>query len=152
MSDSGGSFIDPGYYEAQRRNVNSQWAAQTAANTYGRFVSQQRGQRELNDMTKGFKQSFPGYASQFGQRGISQPGVSSGVMQRQMGQYVGDFNKQYARGTQDLTEQLRQFDLQNTQLSAQRTSALQDIKMQKAREIAFAAQNIEALKQILGGL
>ena len=149
MSDGG---IDPGYYEAQRRNVNSQWAAQTAANTYGRFVAQQRGQRELNDMTRQFQQGFPNYSASFAQRGISQPGVQSGVMQRQMGNYLADYNRTYQRGTQDLTENLRQFDLQNTQLLAERNSALSDLKMQKAREIAFAAQNIEALKQILGGL
>jgi len=150
MSD--GSYTDPGYYESQRRNVNQQFAAQMAANTYGRFVSQQRGQRELNDMTRGFKQGFPNYAAQFGQRGVTGPGVRSGVMQRAMGNYLGDYQRQYQRGTQDLTEQLRQFDLQRTQLASQRQSALADINMQKAREIAFAAQNIEALRQILGGL
>ena len=150
MSDAG--YTDPGYYESQRRNVNAEYAAQMAANTYGRFVSQQRGQRDLSDMTRGFKQGFGGYSSQFGQRGIGGAGVKSGVMQKAMGNYIGDYQRQYQRGSQDLTEQLRQFDLQNTQLTAQRNTALSDIKMQKAREIAFAAQNIEALRQILGGL
>ena len=37
-------------------------------------------------------------------------------------------------------------------MGAQRTSSLADIELQKAREIAFAAQNIEALRGILGGL
>lgn len=150
MSDAG--YTDPGYYESQRRNVNSQYAAQMAANTYGRFVSKQRGQRGLDDMTRGFKQGFGGYSAQFGQRGMSAPGVQSGVMQKAMGSYVGDYNRQFQRGQQDLTEELRQFDLQRTQLGAQRQGALADINTQKAREIAFAAQNIEALRQILGGL
>lgn len=149
MSDAG---IDPGYYESQRRGIQSQYAAQMAANTYGRFASQQRGQRELNDMSRGFKQGFGNYSAQFGQRGMAGPGIQSGVMQRAMGNYLGDYNRQYARGQQDLTEQLRQFDLQRTQLTADRDVALSDLKLQKAREIAFAAQNIEALKQILGGL
>jgi hypothetical protein len=149
MSDS---YVDPGYYEGQRRGIQSQYAAQMAANTYGRFVSKQRGQRELNDMSRGFQQGFPSYSAQFGQRGFGGGGVQSGVMQKAMGNYLGDYQRQYSRGTQDLTEQLRQFDLQRTQLTADRDSALSDIKMAKAKEIAFAAQNIEALKQILGGL
>ena len=150
MSDTG--YTDPGYYESQRRNINSEFGAQMAANTYGRFVSQQRGQRDLNDMTRGFKQGFGGYSSQFGQRGIGGGGIQSGVMQKAMGNYVGDYQRQYQRGSQDLTEQLRQFDLTGTQLKSQRSNALADLKMQKAREIAFAAQNIEALRQILGGM
>jgi cell division septum initiation protein DivIVA len=73
-------------------------------------------------------------------------------MQKAMGNYLGDYQREFSRGTQDLTEELRQFDLQRTQLTSDRNSALADIKMAKAKEIAFAAQNIEALKQILGGL
>jgi hypothetical protein len=150
MSDA--SYTDPGYYESQRRGVQSQYAAQMAATTYGQFQAKQRGQRDLNDMTRGFKQSFPSYSAQFGQRGMGGAGIQSGVMQRSMGNYVGDYQRQYQRGTQDLTQQMQQFDLQKAQLGAERQNALQDIRQAKAREIAFAAQNIEALKQILGGL
>jgi cell division septum initiation protein DivIVA len=103
-------------------------------------------------MTRGFQRGFPSYSAQFGQRGIGQGGIQSGVMQKAMGNYLGDYQREFSRGTQDLTEELRQFDLQRTQLTSDRNSALADIKMAKAKEIAFAAQNIEALKQILGGL
>ena len=38
------------------------------------------------------------------------------------------------------------------QMGASRTSALADLELQKARDIQMAAQNIEALKGMLGGL
>jgi hypothetical protein len=73
-------------------------------------------------------------------------------MQRSMQNYLGDFTQQYGTAQNDLTSQLRQYDLTGTQLGAQHSSALADIQLAKAREIAYAAQNIEALRQSLGGV
>ena len=131
-----GGYADAGYYESQRRNVNTDYAAQMAANTYSRFLSKQRGERDLGDMTRGFKREFPSFSASFGQRGLTGGGVNSGSMQRAMGNYIGDYNRQYSRSRQDLTGQLQQFDLQGAQLGAQRQNALRDIETQKAREIA----------------
>lgn len=146
------STVDSGYYEAQRRGVEDQFAASMAANTYSRTLAQQRGSRDINLFRQGFQRSFPGYRATFGQRGLGGGGVGSGVMQRSMRNYLGDYNKQLNTMRSDVTDQLRGFDLTGAQYQSQRTSALADIELQKAREIAFAAQNIEALRQALGGL
>jgi hypothetical protein len=73
-------------------------------------------------------------------------------MQRSMSNYLGDYTRQYGNMQNDLTEQLRQFDLNAAQYGSQRTSALADLELQKQREIAFAAQNVEALRSVFGGL
>jgi len=146
------SIPDAGYYESARRGVNDQYAAQMAANTYSRTLSQQRGNRNLSEFQTGFKRSVPGFTSQFGQRGFGGGGVRSGVMQRSMSNYLGDYTRQYGDMQNDLTEQLRQFDLNAAQYGSQRTSALADLELQKQREIAFAAQNVEALRSVFGGL
>jgi hypothetical protein len=145
------AYVDSGYYESQRRGIDDQYAAQMASNTFARTLAQQRGNRQLNLMTQGFQRQTPSFLAGFGQRGFG-GSVHSGVMQRSMQNYVNDFTTQYGEAQNDLTGQLRQFDLTGTQLGAQHSSSLAEMQLAKAREIAYAAQNIEALRQSLGGV
>jgi len=142
--------VDSGYYESQRRGIEDQYAAQMASNTFARTLAQQRGSRDLSMMNQGFKRQTPSFLSGFAQRGLG-GGVRSGVMQRSMQNYIGDFTQQYGTAQNDLTSQLRQFDLTGNQLGAQRANSFAELELQKAREIAYAAQNIEALRQSWGG-
>jgi len=145
------ALVDSGYYESQRRGIESGYAANMAANAFGRTLSQTRGQRDLSMLQQGFKQQTPTFTSGFAQRGFA-PGVRSGVQQQSMQRFLGDYQQQYGQAQNDLTDQLRQFDLQSAQYGAQRTNSLADLDMAKARDIAFAAKNIEALRAMLGGL
>jgi hypothetical protein len=143
---------DSGYYEAQRRGVEDTYAAGMAQNAFSRTLSQTRGNRSLSDMSRGFNRALPTFTSSFAQRGLGGGGIHSGVMQQSMGNYLGDFTRDYGNAQNDLTDTLRGYDLQGAQLGAQRTSSLADIELARNREIAFAAQNIEALRSMLGGL
>jgi len=142
---------DQGYYEAARRGVEDTYAAGMAQNAFSRTLSQQRGNRSLDMMQSSFKRELPTFTSGFGQRGFGGGGVKSGVMQRSMSNYLGDFTRDYGNARNDLTDTLRGYDLAGAQMGAQRTSGLADIEMQRSREIAFAAQNIEALRGLFGG-
>ena len=146
------TIVDSGYYESARRGIEDQYAAQMAANTYSKTLAQTRGKRQLGEMQTGFRRQLPGFMSQFGARGFGGGTGRSGVMQQSMSNYLGDFNRQYGTAQNDLTESLRQFDLTGSQLGAQRSGSLAELELQKSREIAFAAQNIEALRSVLGGL
>lgn len=139
-----------GYYEAARRGIDDAFTSQSASNAYSRTLSQMRGTRDLNDMGRQFQRQLPQYTSTFAQRGFG-PGVNSGVMQQQMQQYVGDFNRNYMQGQQDLQNSLNQYDLQSAQLASSRNSALADLELTKAQEIANAARNLEYLRALLGG-
>jgi hypothetical protein len=144
--------VDTGYYESQRRGIDTTYAAQMATNTFSRTLAQNRGNRDLSFMTQSFKRQTPGFTSSFAQRGLGGAGVQSGVMQHAMQNYLGDYTTQYGQAQNDLTDQLRQYDLNAAQLGANRTGAYADLELQKARDVAFAAQNIEALRASLGGL
>jgi len=144
--------VDSGYYEGLRRGVEQEYAAGMAGNTYSQTLARNRGNRDLSFMQQSFQRGVPSFTSQFAQRGLGGGGIRSGVMQRSMSNYLGDFQRTYSNAETDLADQLRGFDLNAAQMGAQRTSSLADIELQKAREIAFAAQNIEALRGILGGL
>lgn len=144
--------VDSGYYEAQRRGVEDTYAAGMAQNAFSRTLARQRGNRGLNLMQTSFNRELPTFTSGFAQRGLGGGGIQSGVMQRSMSNYLGDYTRDYANAQQDLTDQMRQYDLGDAQLGAQRRSSLADIELSKSRDIAFAAQNIEALRGIFGGL
>lgn len=146
-----GYVPDTGRYEASRRGINSQYGSESATNAYGRFLSQQRGSRQLSDQTRTFKRSMPGFTSQFGARGLSGPNAQSGVMQRSMQNYVGDYYRNQARTGQDMTQGLQQYDLEQARLDDWRQGSLADLQLQRTQDIASAAQNLEALKTYFGG-
>ena len=146
------SPYDAGNYERQKRDVEYDYGNQVATNAYGRFLSQQRGERGLGDMTRNFQQGYAPYKAQFGQRGLAGPGVNSGVQQQAMGNYVGDYARNYGWGQQDLTQQLQQYDQQRMGFDAFRQQSLADIEAQKAQQIANDAQALEWLRQMVGGL
>jgi len=151
MTTTNYSGLGGGQYEAARRGVENQYTQNSTQNAYGRFLSQQRGQRSLGDMQQGFQRSYPGYTAQFGQRGLSGGGVNSGAMQQSMGNYIGDYYRDYGRAQQDLTQELQQFDLGQSQLDAWRQNELMNIEQQKANDIANTANILQMLQQYLGG-
>lgn len=150
-TDSPYAIPDYGGYERQRGDITYKYSQDAATNAYGRFVSQQRGQRQLGDMATAYGRAYPGYKAQFGQRGF-RPGVNSGVMQRSMQNYVGDYARDYGRAQQDQTMEMQQYDLQQRNLDQWRQQALQDIETEKANAIANAALNLQYWKQAMGGI
>ena len=141
-----------GDYEQSKNDVNYKHSADSAANAYGRFISQQRGSRKLGDMSRQFGRDQPKYKSQFGQRGLSGPGIQSGVMQQSMQNYMGDYSRNYGRSAQDSTRELQQYDLNQSNMNAYRQNALQGIEIDKASQIANEAAQLQNIRDIVGGL
>ena len=141
-----------GGYERQKGDIDYQYSRDSINNAYGRFISQQRGQRGLGDMQRQFGRSYAPYKAQFGQRGLSGGGINSGSMKESMNRYVGDYGRQYLRNQQDVTSQLQQYDLGQENLDAWRSDALSNLESDKANEIAAAAANLQWLQETLGRL
>lgn len=143
--------MDPSVYESQRRGISNQYNQQTAANAYGRFVAQQRGKRGLADAKRNFGRQVPGFTAQWGQRGMTGPGVQSGVFQNAMQRFVGDFQRDYGRMQQDMTSDLQGYDLQQANFEQAKQQALADLRMQQQMQIANTAQQLAALRPFIGG-
>jgi hypothetical protein len=141
-----------GYYNSQASDLQYRYNTDKAANSYGRFLSQQRGSRAVGDLSRDFNRSLPSYKSQFGQRGLAGPGVRSGVMRRSMGNYLGDYTTAYQRAQQDATQEAQQYDAANASLDAYYNNSLASLEQQKQDEIANAARAIEMLRPYLGGI
>ena len=141
-----------GYYDQQSADLNYRYNTDKAQNAYGRFLSQQRGERTLGDMSKNFNRGLPNYRAQFGQRGLSGGGIRSGAMNRSMRNMLGDYSTDYSRTQQDVTQELQQHDLAGTQLDAYLNNSLAALDQQKQYDIMNAALSIEAMRPFLGGL
>ena len=143
---------DYGGYERQRGDVNYKYSTDSATNAYSRFISQQRGERNLGDMSQAYGRAYPGYKANFGQRGLGQGGINSGAMNRSMSNYVGDYQRQMQQGAQDQTLANQQYDMQQANLDQWRQTELQGIETSKANDIANAASNLHWLQEMLGSL
>jgi hypothetical protein len=143
---------DYGGYERQKADTQYKYSNDAVTNAYGRFISQQRGERGLGDSFRGYQRSFPQQTSQFGRRGLSGSGVQSGVMANSMNNFVGDFARNYGRQQQDLTQELQGYDLNQSNMDAWREQAMAGIEADKQRAIANDAGALEYLRAIVGGL
>src|SRR4051794_22527357 len=93
----GYGVVDTGAYQRAGDALNYKFNTDSANNAYGRFLSQQRGSRNLGDMTQNFNRSLPNVYSNLNQRGLSGGGVNSGTMPRSMNNYLGDYTQNYMR-------------------------------------------------------
>ena len=143
---------DYGGYTRSKADVDYKYSNDATQNAYGRFLGQQRFDRSVGDAGRKFGRQYAPAKASFGQRGMSGGGINSGVMQQQMGQMVGDYGREMGRAYQDQTQSNQQYDLQQANSDQWRQSALQDIETKKANDIAWTAQNITELRELLGGL
>ena len=146
-----GYGVDTGSYQRQANDLQYRFNTDQASNAYGRFLSQQRGERGLGDMTQQFNRQLPNAYAQYNQRGLSGAGIRSGTQHRAMGNYLGDYTQQYGRAQQDLSQDLQQYDLSGLQNTANYQNSLAQLEVQKQQEIANAALGIQALRPYFGG-
>jgi hypothetical protein len=144
--------LDTSIYERARRGIRNQYTGQSAANEMGRFVSQQRGARDISDYKRQFYRGYPSYAAGYGRRGAAGPGVQSGVYKQAMSNYLGDYTRNLGRAQNDYRYNQYQYGLNADQLRAQRNQGYADLEMQKAKDIAGVGSWLKQLKAIYGGL
>ena len=143
---------DYGGYERRKGDIEYKYGTDATTNAYGRFLGQQRYERGAQDAQRNFGRSYAPYKASFGQRGLSGGGVTSGAMRQSMGNYIGDYQRDYTRAMQDQTLGNQQYDLQQANLDQWRQQALQGVETDKANEIAWAAQNLQMVRDLLGSL
>lgn len=141
-----------GGYTRSAADVDYDYGNRSTQNAFGRFLGQQRFERGRGDASRSFGRQYTPYKASFGQRGLSGGGINSGSMQESMGRFVGDFARDDLRANQGQTLQNQNYDLQQANLDQWRQRELQDIETKKANEIAWTAQNLTGLQELLGGL
>lgn len=143
--------VDVSRFEGRRRAIGDEYAGKKVAADFGRFTSQQRGSRQLGDYRRNFQRGQGSFMNGFAQRGLTGGGVRSGAFQRSLSNRLQDFQRGEGRIRQDMQMADQRWDLENARIDAWRQNALADLEMEKQREIAMAALNIQAIRPLIGG-
>lgn len=131
---------DPSSYEAKRRSYLQNYASTGAMEAYKNFLSQQRGQRDIVDLTRQYEQAAPRLVSGYGRRSLVAPNVRSGVFSRALQEFAQQRVRSQSDAEQALRQQAMQYDLQQRQLQDQLQQQLADLEFEKAKQIEEDAQ------------
>lgn len=137
---------DPSSFESRRRAYTSSYGAQGAMNAYSRFLSQQRGARQRGEMQRQYDEATPRLVAAYSRRGLLGPNVRSGVFERGLQNYASERARRMSEFEQGLSEQQRQFDLQDAQALEAFRQQLADLEMEKAQQIADAARQLYEMR------
>jgi hypothetical protein len=136
-------------YNQKKRAAGSGYASKQAANTYARFLSQQRGARKKFDLQQGYEKQAPKIVGGYTKRGLAGPGVKSGIYDKGL----TDFAQQNFRDMADLNSEqdmeMQQFDLSSRQAQAEYDQQIAELEAQKQASIANAAATLSAFKPFL---
>jgi hypothetical protein len=137
---------DASAFEARRRNLMDQYASTGASNAYSNFLSQQRGQRNLADMAKGYEKAQPQIRTSMAKRGVYTPNVQSGIFKKALQEFAQERINQTSQAQQDLAQQNAMFDLGQAQLAGNYKVGIQDLEAEKARQIEQDALELMRLR------
>lgn len=136
-------------YNQKKSKALGDYQSKTSANTYARFLSQQRGARKKFDLEKGVEKQTPRVVGSFTRRGLAGPGVQSGIYQKGL----TDFAQENFRNMADLNSEqdmeMQQFDLNSRQAQAEYDQQIAELEAQKQASIANAAATLSAFKPFL---
>ena len=135
---------NPADYEARRRGYTQQYAATGAMNAYANFLSQQRFNRDRQNLNEQYDKAAPQVVAGYSRRGLVGPNVKSGIF----ASGLQNFAKQRARSLgefdQGQQEQQRGYDLSEAQRLEAFRNQLADMESEKAQTIADAARQLYA--------
>ena len=131
---------DPSAYEAQRRALTQKYGADSAMQAYSRFLTQQRGQRQQQNLSEQYRKAFPQLTSSYGRRGLATPRTSSGIVRSGLSELAKKQLADYGDLQQGLQQEMGQYDLQSAMRETDLYSGFTDLEAQKARQIAEDAQ------------
>ena len=133
---------NPADYEARRRGYTQQYAATGAMNAYANFLSQQRFNRDRQNLNEQYDKATPQVVSSFSRRGLVGPNVKSGLFAKG----VQDFAKQRATTMSDFNqgqeESQRSYDLGEASRLEAFKNQLLNMESEKANTIADTAREL----------
>lgn len=125
--------------------------ARLSANTYANFLAQQRGNRNIADITKQFKAQTPRVMSSFLKRGLAGPGMQTGVYEKGLQDFATQRFEGVNAAQQDLNAELDRIKSERAGVQADYSQELADLEAEAAAKQAEAAALLTAFKPYIGG-
>jgi hypothetical protein len=120
--------------------MQQRYGAESAMQAYSRFLTQQRGQRQQQNLSEQYRKAFPQLVGSYGRRGLAGPNTRSGIVRGGLSELAKKQLSDYGDLQQGLDQEMKQYDLQSAMREADLYGGLTDLETQKARQIAEDAQ------------
>lgn len=143
-----GTFADFSLpFETKRRSAQQGRDATMAQNAYSRFLSQQRGTRDLADLERGMTAGVEGLGSGIARRGLRHSGIAQTA--------TNDYASKWTQGRQDINDTLmnamRGYEMSDQSAQASYLNTEADLQAQKQAQILATAAALQPFKSFLGG-
>ena len=132
---------DFGMAEASARRRRSQYSI---ANRQAAFLGQQRGTRNIADLTRKLSEGFRPKMASYGQRGLAGPNVASGIQRQGLQRYAADMQRAVGDETQTMQDEQNTIAMNEANSQADLEDYLAQLRLQKQQNIISSAT---ALKQ-----
>lgn len=140
------SSFDPSFYESQRRGLLRNFSADSAMNSYQRFLSQRRGTRNISDMERGYSEATPRMVASFSRRGLTGPNIRSGVFSQALQKWDADRVRQLSRARESMQEDDMGYELADRSSRSNYEDALLELELDKARRIQDDAMRLMSMR------
>lgn len=121
--------------------------ATLAQNAYSRFLSQQRGSRDLANVDMTMRQGLEGLAAGYGRRGLT----NSGIYSQGQSRYAQDWTNQRQAVLSRLYDEMRQASFGDAGAWADFNTNVTDTASQKYQQILETAAQLDQLRPFFGG-
>ena len=135
---------NPADYEARRRGYTQQYGATGAMNAYANFLSQQRFNRDRQNLNEQYDKATPQIVAGYSRRGMVGPNVRSGLFARGLQDFAKQRARTFSEFDQGQQEQQRMYNLTEAQRLESFRNQLADMESEKAQTIADAARQLYA--------
>lgn len=128
------------------RSARTQRDATLAQNAYSRFLSQQRGQRDLESLGERTNKDLGALSAAYSQRGLR----NSGIQQQGRNEFATQVSREQ-QGIQEIANQgVMTADLSDQAAMASYEAAVQEAELAKSADIASLAQELMKYYPFLG--
>jgi hypothetical protein len=135
---------NPADYEARRRGYTQQYGTTGAMNAYANFLSQQRFNRDRQNLNEQYDKAAPQIVTGYSRRGMVGPNVRSGLFARGLQDFAKQRARTFSEFDQGQQEQQRMYNLTEAQRLESFRNQLADMESEKAQTIADAARQLYA--------
>lgn len=116
--------------------------AQSLANQQASFMGQQRGRRNVQDITRNYTEGFKPVQESYGQRGMGGPNVKSGVRRAGLARYAQTMQRELGRETEGIQQELNNIAVTESAQQADLDSYLNELQLSKAQQIMADAASL----------
>ena len=132
MSMSDTFFGDFGMAEAVARRRRSQ---ESVANQQAATLGQQRGTRNIANITREFTEGFRPQMSIYGQRGLAGANVKSGIQRKGLEKYAANMQGKIGEATQSLQDEINALSATEANQVADLDAYIEQLRLAKQRNI-----------------